>query len=51
MCGVSNTQEWKNLGDGLFMTRLGIDGYSLRNYAGYLAPLFDCASVIDADYR
>ncbi|MDR3207054.1 MAG: hypothetical protein LBT60_01860 [Oscillospiraceae bacterium] len=51
MCGVSHKQVWEEQGDALYMTRLGIDGYSLRNYGQYLAPLFDCAAVIDTQYR
>jgi hypothetical protein len=51
MCGVSHRQIWEEQGDALFMTRLAIDGYSLRNYGEYLAPLIDCASVIDRQYR
>jgi hypothetical protein len=51
MCGVAYKQTWEEQGDALFMTRLGIDGYSLRNYGRFLAPLFDCATVIDTEYR
>ena len=51
MCGVSHKQEWIEHGDTLFMSRLGIDGYSLRNFGAYLAPLFDCETVIDKEYR
>ena len=34
-------------GDTLYMTRVAIDGYSLRNYREVLAPLFDTEKVID----
>ena len=34
-------------GDTLYMTRVAIDGYSLRNYHEVLAPLFDTEKVID----
>jgi hypothetical protein len=51
MCGVSHEQVWEEQGNALFMTRFGIDGYSLRNYGKRLAPLFDCSTVIDTTYR
>ena len=51
MCGVSHKQEWTEMGDSLFMTRLGIDGYSLRNYRTHLAPLIDIDTVIDREFR
>ena len=51
MCGVSHKQEWVELGDGLYMSRIAVDGYSLRNYGQILEPLFDCKTVIDKEYR
>ncbi|GHV41881.1 polysaccharide deacetylase family protein [Clostridia bacterium] len=51
MCAVSHKQYWTELGDALYMTRLGVDGYSLRNYRQYLLDLFDCDTVIDTQYR
>ena len=51
MCGVSHRQEWVEMGDTLYMSRIAVDGYSLRNYGQILAPLFDCDTVIDTEYR
>lgn len=51
MCGVSSEPEWKNYGNSIFMTRQGIDGFSLRNYQKYLEPLFDASKIIDLDIR
>lgn len=38
-------------GDTLYMTRVAIDGYSLRNYGEILSPLFDVNKVIDLPNR
>ncbi|MEG1460463.1 MAG: hypothetical protein RSC51_03670 [Oscillospiraceae bacterium] len=35
----------------IYMTRVAIDGYSLRNYGSILAPLFDVNKVIDLENR
>jgi len=51
MCGVDSTQKWEEQGDGLFMTRLAIDGYSLRNYHTTLSPLIDTEYVLDREWR
>ena len=38
-------------GDTLYMTRIAVDGYSLRNYRDILLPLFDVDKVIDKENR
>lgn len=48
-CSVSHfffRREYET-GDSLYMTRVAIDGYSLRNYKTVLAPLMDVDTVID----
>lgn len=52
-CSVSHFFFRRNYEDGksLYMTRIGIDGYSLRNYGEALAPLFDVNKVIDHENR
>ena len=48
-CSVSHfffSRDYES-GDTLYMTRVAIDGYSLRNYQTVLAPLFDTEKVID----
>ena len=52
-CSVSHFFFRRDYEDGqsLYMTRIGIDGYSLRNYGEVLAPLFDVSRVIDTENR
>ena len=48
-CSVSHfffSRDYES-GDTLYMTRVAIDGYSLRNYKTVLSPLFDTEKVID----
>ncbi len=52
-CSVSHTffrREYDSL-DTLYMTRVAVDGYSLRNYKQVLSPLFDTEKVIDYENR
>ena len=52
-CSVSHFFYSRNYdsGDTLYMTRVAIDGYSLREYHEVLAPLFDTNKVIDLPNR
>ena len=52
-CSVSHFFFSRNYdsGDTLYMTRVAIDGYSLREYHDVLAPLFDTNKVIDLPNR
>lgn len=52
-CSVSHFFFSRNYdsGDTLYMTRVAIDGYSLRNYHEVLSPLFDTNKVIDRENR
>lgn len=52
-CSVSHFFYRRDYADGrsLYMTRIGIDGYSLRNYGEALAPLFDVHQIIDTENR
>ena len=48
-CSVSHfffSRDYES-GDTLYMTRVAIDGYSLREYRTVLSPLFDTEKVID----
>lgn len=48
-CSVSDfffTREYEK-GDSMYMTRIAVDGFSLRNYKTALSPLFDVDKVID----
>lgn len=47
LCGVNDKTVWKDYGNTLFMTRQGIDGYSLRNYHSQLLPMFDTKVIFD----
>ncbi len=52
-CSVSHTffrREYDSK-DTLYMTRVAVDGYSLRNYKEVLSPLFDTEKVIDYENR
>lgn len=51
MCGVGSDNYWHNYGDSILMDRQAVDGYSLRNYKQYLAPLFDTSTVFDGENR
>lgn len=52
-CSVSHFFYSRNYDDGgsLYMTRVAVDGYSLRNYGAVLAPLFDVDKVLDRPNR
>lgn len=52
-CSVSHSFFSRNYdsGDTLYMTRVAVDGYSLRNYQNVLLPLFDVNNVIDGANR
>lgn len=52
-CSVSHFFFSRNYesGDTLYMTRVAIDGYSLREYRQVLLPLFDTEKVIDRPNR
>lgn len=52
-CSVAHFFYSRNYdsGDTLYMTRVAIDGYSLREYHDVLAPLFDTNKVIDLPNR
>lgn len=52
-CSVSDFFYSRNYDDGksLYMTRVAVDGFSLRNYRAVLAPLFDTEKVIDRPNR
>lgn len=52
-CSVAHFFYSRNYdsGDTLYMTRVAVDGYSLREYAAVLAPLFDVDRVIDHENR
>lgn len=52
-CSVSHFFYSRNYesGDTLYMTRVAIDGYSLREYHEVLSPLFDTNKVIDLPNR
>lgn len=52
-CSVSHFFFSRNYdsGDTLYMTRVAIDGYSLREYRQVLLPLFDTEKVIDRANR
>lgn len=52
-CSVSHFFYQRNYEDkkSLYMTRIAIDGYSLRNYKKVLSPLFDVNKVIDIENR
>ncbi len=52
-CSVSHYFFSRNYdtGDTLYMTRVAVDGYSLRNYRETLLPLFDTRDVIDLPNR
>jgi len=52
-CSVSHFFYSRNYekGDSLYMTRVAIDGYSLREYHDVLSPLFDTNKVIDLPNR
>jgi len=51
ICGVGSEPYWKNYGKSICMDRQAIDGYSLRNYRKYIAPLFDTLKVFDGKSR
>ena len=48
-CSVSNFFYRRDYEEGhsIYMTRVSIDGYSLRNYKTVLAPVVDVDKVID----
>lgn len=52
-CSVSHFFYLRDYEDGksIYMTRVAIDGYSLRNYKTVLAPLLDTDKVIDKENR
>ena len=52
-CSVSNFFYERDYEEGhsIYMTRVAVDGYSLRNYKTVLAPLFDTDIVIDSANR
>ena len=52
-CSVAHFFYSRNYDDGqsLYMTRVAVDGYSLRNYHEILSPLFDTDRVIDLPNR
>lgn len=52
-CSVAHFFYSRNYdkGDTLYMTRVAVDGYSLREYKEVLAPLFDVDKVIDLPNR
>lgn len=52
-CSVSDfffTREYET-GDSMYMTRIAVDGFSLRNYKTALSALFDVDKVIDKPNR
>lgn len=52
-CSVSDFFYQRNYEDrnSIYMTRIAIDGYSLRQYGAVLAPLFDVKKVMDLENR
>lgn len=52
-CSVSHFFFLRDYDEGhsIYMTRISLDGYSLRNYKSALSPLFDTDSVIDRKNR
>lgn len=51
MCGVDIKPIWIDYGHSIFMSRLGIDGFSLRHYHQSLRSVFDTTKVFDSESR